>query len=352
MKYIATVLLALMTITLVTCGILLWKRRKEPNDNSRTIQAVFSWISAFFTLTFISRTWTETTTTDGAFFEPEHTFIPIFIQMCFFFYPLEVIRPSISRTKVYALLFSPLLLLVLIGMCTGIEYTPIYSLNDLQAHIGEFNVWFRLLALTVMLFYCFTLLLIPYDWRSSSVSKQHIRIYASGFCLIGLLHFAIQMTHAYWITIAHQVVWMALFVLITYFELNKRLLPQKSSPKFETPNGMVSVPKSLWDRIIVALNEEEKWRDANLNLNTLSEYLNSNRTYVGDAIKQNTGLTFNEYINRRRINYVIEQLKLNPEINISKLFEFVGYTQRSTAVRNFQKITGITPAEFVASIKQ
>ena len=237
-------------------------------------------------------------------------------------------------------------------MCTGIEYTPIYSLNDLQAHIGEFNVWFRLLALTVMLFYCFTLLLIPYDWRSSSVSKQHIRIYASGFCVIGLLHFAIQMTHAYWITIAHQVAWMALFVLITYFELNKRLLPQKSSPKFETPNGMVSVPKSLWDRIIVALNEEEKWRDANLNLNTLSEYLNSNRTYVGDAIKQNTGLTFNEYINRRRINYVIEQLKLNPEINISKLFDFVGYTQRSTAVRNFQKITGITPAEFVASIKQ
>ena len=112
------------------------------------------------------------------------------------------------------------------------------------------------------------------------------------------------------------------------------------------------MPKSLWDRIIVALDEEEKWRDANLNLNTLSEYLNSNRTYVGDAIKQNTGLTFNEYINRRRINYVIEQLKLNPEINISKLFEFVGYTQRSTAVRNFQKITGITPAEFVASIKQ
>ena len=54
MKYIATVLLALMTITLVTCGILLWKRRKEPNDNSRTIQAVFSWISAFFTLTFLA----------------------------------------------------------------------------------------------------------------------------------------------------------------------------------------------------------------------------------------------------------------------------------------------------------
>ena len=158
------------------------------------------------------------------------------------------------------------------------------------------------------------------------------------------------MTHAYWITIAHQVVWMAFFVIITYFELSKRLLPQKTSPIYEVAKVISSASNNLWDRIIFALNEEEKWRDANLNLNTLSEYLNSNRTYVGDAIKQNTGLTFNEYINRRRINYVIEQMKLNPEINISKLFDFVGYTQRSTAVRNFQKITGITPAEFVASI--
>ena len=352
MKYISTIILVLMTIILVICGIRLWKCRKEPNDYSRTIQAIFSWFSAFFSLTFIFRTWTETTTADGAFFEPEHTFIPIFIQMCFFFYPLEIMQPSISRPKAYALLFSPLLLLVLIGMCTGIEYTPIYTYSDIWLHIGKFNVWFRLLALTVMLFYCFALILMPYDWCKSNISKQHIRIYASGFCLIGVLHFAIQMTHAYWIVVTHQVVWMAFFILISHFELNKRSLSKKPSSKSETPKDLVSAPKSLWDRIVVALDEEDKWRDANLNLNTLSDYLNSNRTYIGEAIKQNTGLTFNEYINRRRINYIIEQLEQNPEENISKLFDFVGYTQRTTAVRNFQKITGTTPAEFAASIKQ
>ena len=67
MKYIATILLVFMTVTLVISGILLWKRRKEASDYSRIIWAVFSWISAFFTLTFIMRTWQETTTADGAF---------------------------------------------------------------------------------------------------------------------------------------------------------------------------------------------------------------------------------------------------------------------------------------------
>lgn len=54
MKYIATALLVLMTITFIVCGILLWKRRKEPNDHSRTIQALFCWVSVFFlTLPFV-----------------------------------------------------------------------------------------------------------------------------------------------------------------------------------------------------------------------------------------------------------------------------------------------------------
>lgn len=353
MKYIATALLVLMTITLIVCGILLWKRRKEPNDHSRTIQALICWVSAFFALTFVFRTWTETTTADGAFLEPEHTFVPIFIQMCFFLYPLEVIQPTISRSKVYALLFSPLLLLVLIGMCAGIEYTPIYTYSDLWAHIGEFNVLFRLFSLVVMLFYGFSLLLVPYDWRRSSASKRLIRIYASGFCLIGVLHFAIQITHNYWIVLAHQVVWMAFFLLITYFELRERLLPSESWIMPETNDSApVSEEKGLWDRIITTLDNEEKWREASLNLNTLSDYLKSNRTYVGDAVKQNTGLTFNEYINQRRVNYIVEQLKRNPETSLPKLFAYVGYNQRTTAVRNFQKITGVTPAEFIESIKQ
>lgn len=353
MKYIATALLVLMTITFIVCGILLWKRRKEPNDHSRTIQALFCWVSALFATTFIFRTLAGTTTADGAFLEPEHTFVPIFIQMCFFLYPLEVIQSTISRSKIYALLFSPLLLLVFVGMCAGIEFTPIYTYSDLWTHIGEFNVLFRLFSLVVMLFYGFTLLLVPYDWRRCSASKRLIRIYATGFCLIGCMYFALQITHNYWFALGHQVVWMAFFVLITYFELRERLLPSESWTMPETNDSVpVSEEKGLWDRVITALDNEEKWREASLNLNTLSDYLKSNRTYVGDAVKQNTGLTFNEYINQRRVNYIVEQLKRNPETSLPKLFAYVGYNQRTTAVRNFQKITGVTPAEFIESIKQ
>ena len=185
--------------------------------------------------------------------------------MTFFFYPLEVIHPAISRTKVYTLLFTPLLLLVLIGMCSGIEYTTIYNYNDLWQHIGEFNVWFRLSTLTAMLFYSFSLFLVPYNWRDSSA---------------------------------------------------------------------------------------DKCRSPELSLTSLSEQLESNRTYVGESFKRNTGMTFVEYITNRRIGYVVEALKRDPERNPHELFNYVGYRQRSTAYRNFQKIMDMSPTEFVESLKK
>ena len=351
MKYIATIFLICMTVTLVGCGILLWRRRKETGDYSRTIQALFSWASAFFTLTFIMRTWQETTTVDGAYFEPEHTFVPLLMQMTFFLYPLEVIRPTISRAKVYALLFTPLILLFGVGMCSGMEYTPIHTYTDLWTHLGEFNVWFRLFALLMMLFYCFSLFLVPYDWRRSSADKKFIFRYAGGFCLIGVLHFSIQLSHAYVFVLLHQMAWISVFVSIAYYELKERLLvvpPTIQPVAFSIPE---TSDDELWMQIVQLLEEQGKWCSPDLSLTTLCEELNCNRTYVGEAFRRNTGQTFVEYITHRRIGQVVEVMKSQPDADIHQLFTDVGYRQRSTAWRNFHKVTGLTPTEFVEQLR-
>lgn len=351
MQYFSIVLLVLMTAVFITCGVLLWRRRTETGDYSRTIQALFSWVSAFFTFTSIFRTWAGTAPADGALFEPEHTFVPLLCQTTFFLYPLEVIRFSVGRVKMYALLFVPLLLLVLVGMCAGIRYTPLYTYADLWQHIGEFNVWFRLLTLLIMLLYAFSLLLVPYDWRRSCVNRRFILCYAIGFCLIGVLHFSIQLTHAHWLVLAHQLVWMSFFVAVTHYELNERLLDPKATKESDEVEISSAKADHLWELIMVSLEAGDLWRNPELSLTSLAELLESNRTYIGEAFKRNTGMTFVEYITQRRIDYVVSALKENPEVNVQGLFNYVGYRQRSTAWRNFQKITGLTPTEFVERLK-
>jgi AraC-like DNA-binding protein len=49
---------------------------------------------------------------------------------------------------------------------------------------------------------------------------------------------------------------------------------------------------------------------------------------------------------------VVEELKRNPDANIQELFIDAGYRHRSTAWRQFQKLKGVSPTEFVSSLKQ
>ena len=176
-------------------------------------------------------------------------------------------------------------------------------------------------------------------------------MYSCGFCLIGLLHFSIQMSHAYFLVLAHQIVWISFFLSVTWFELRERLLLPKAAIELEEFCDCDATDNDLWRKITLLLNNNDKWRDPDLSLSSMSELLESNRTYVGEAFKRNARMTFIEYLTKRRIGYVIDALQANHNADIRELLNYVGYRQRSTAWRNFQKITGMTPTEFVDNLK-
>ena len=220
MKLLSTILLLMMSTSLTACGILLWKRRDEVSDHSRTIQAVLSGVSALVSLTFIYRTWAEKLVIDEPYLEPEHIFMPIFLQLAFFLYPLEVVKPTCNQA--YAFLYVPLLLLAIIGICGGITFTAIPSYDDLCLHIGEVNVWLRLLTLAVMLYYSFAFYKVRVDCCKCKADYLFFRNYSVGLCLMGVLYFAVQVTHSYVLMLLLLMVWMAFFFSITYYELKVR----------------------------------------------------------------------------------------------------------------------------------
>ena len=84
-----------------------------------------------------------------------------------------------------------------------------------------------------------------------------------------------------------------------------------------------------------------------INGDKLARLAGTNRNYLQQAVKELgfTGLT--EMIHRRRIDYVCEQLRIDPNASIQDLFYDAGYRSRTTAWRNFSDIVGCTPTEFV-----
>jgi AraC-like DNA-binding protein len=89
------------------------------------------------------------------------------------------------------------------------------------------------------------------------------------------------------------------------------------------------------------------WKDSEINGDKLARLAGTNRNYLQQAAKELgfTGLT--EMIHRRRIDYVCEQLRIDPTASIQDLFYDAGYRSRTTAWRHFSDIVGCTPTEFV-----
>lgn len=202
-----------------------------------------------------------------------------------------------------------------------------------------------------MLAYAFALFLVPYDWQKSSADRIFILKYSLGFCSIGLLLFLEFITHARILIILHQLSMLTFFCWVIRYELKERLpVPEDDTMEVEEQESYDVIDK-LWVKITYLLVEQQGWRNPDLSLQSLSDELSSNRTYIGEAFKKFTGCTFSEYIAKRRIEYVVSELKRNPQRNLQKLFSQAGFRQYSTAYRNFIKIMGVTPSEYLESLK-
>ena len=352
MKLILTIIFGILTLALFVSGLKLWARRMETKDYSRYMMAIFCWFTSAFAFFFIFRTWTGKTISFEPYLDPEHTFTPLLIQMTFFLYPLSVVRFIVNPGRTCALLFAPPLAIFLIGMHTGIEYTTLNTYSDIWQNIAKPDVLFRFFAVIVMLVYAFALFFVPYDWRNSSADRKFIFTYSLGYFSIGLLLFVILMSHLIIFQLLHQLACLILFFWSVWYELKERLpVPAEGEFGVDTNNPYEVIDK-LWVEITRLLVEQQGWRNPDLSLQSLSEELASNRTYIGEAFKKFAGCTFSEYVAKRRIEYVVSELKRNPQWNLQRLFSSAGFRQRSTAYRNFQKIMGVTPTEYLESLNE
>ena len=229
MRYLAILLFAVMAIGLTVCGCLLWQKREATGDRSRTLLALTGWAAAFVGVLYIFRTCAGTLPVSAPLLAPEQVFFPYGWLMLLLLYPLELIQPVGSRSNLYLRMFAPLALMLILGICGGVTYTPLLSVDEVWQHIGRADVAFRLLALAVLPFYGFRLCRVRYRWEETYTDKVFLRLFASALCLMGLLQIAVQLTLSYGLFLLQGVVWMLFFFGITWYELRERLWVRRAN---------------------------------------------------------------------------------------------------------------------------
>lgn len=336
----------------LACSILLWMRRRETGDRSRHVLAGVSFTCVLWSI--------------GKFFEyighpdaniytnilsPEHCFWGLLCMILYFFYPVMIMRPRWFMWRWVLLFMLPWLLLSPPYLCQ-MPFRSLTAANDIVTCLSEFNVWWRLLTVVIIIGYLILLLVLPFNrWRSSA-NSQWVRSYSLAVAVMAVLYFGYQLTLWMPIHLAHQVYVGLFFVYYTYFELEERLMPVKdillTSQESETTNQQIE--NSLWQRIICEVDEKHVWKDPDLNIDILARLVGSNKTYVHRAFAENSQQTYNDYINRCRVDYIAGQLRQRPNQNLESLFFSAGYRSRQTARRNFKELMGVTPSEYAASL--
>lgn len=103
--------------------------------------------------------------------------------------------------------------------------------------------------------------------------------------------------------------------------------------------------KPLIERIEEVVTKRQLYLRHNLKISDVAAELGTNRLYVSTAINEEMGISFSDYINRKRVNYAIHLMSVNPQLTIYEIADLSGFSSDKSFYRNFKNITGKSPKE-------
>lgn len=147
---------------------------------------------------------------------------------------------------------------------SGIKLRQLQTFGDMLAHIGEPNVYWRLILLFgIILPSALLLHVIPYNWMKSRVRLRWIRHYTYTILLISALYAVFMLTRSASVSVEHLFVCLTLAMIVTYEELFARFcLPSDCPTELPVePVKSCSPSEEEENPLVIRLNhllEEEK----------------------------------------------------------------------------------------------
>ena len=334
-----------VTVSLVislTCGIVVCLRRKEVADRSRLYLSLLNFILAFiFALRLISYLVEPTRRPYHDVLAPLLLIGGLATIIFYLTYLIEVIHPGWLNNRRFFMLFFPVIVALLLPLF-GLRYQQLTSFNDLWAHLTDFDVLARLAMIVYIIILSCLPLFIPNNWRKSSVDNRWI--WRANLVLLVIILLFLLQSFSTWPYIHHIHILAICTTLacFTWFEVYERLKP--------IPVAQMEESDTLWAQICQVVDGWEAWRNPNTTVNTISTAVGSNLIYVARCVKEHTGLTVNNYINQKRVDFMSAELKKTPA-NYQEVYFAAGFRSRQTAYRNFIKFKGISPSDFSSAVE-
>lgn len=241
----------------------------------------------------------------------------------------------------------------------------------------DLSVWYQMAGLISMLFYLYLSLRLYFNYRKTSlqtfsfadeVAFKWIKHFAIAFGIILLLRVVFFFTNPEWWNFGSKFWYYLCFsILLMYISIGGYTKTIKANIPFEsgslrepnipeTPveknNQPLEEEPNLreWKSKIEAFFEKEtSYQNPYLTLNDLALSLNTNRNIISKTINQEFNKNFNDFINEKRVIYVIKLMKKgeHDKRNLLAIGLDCGFNSKATFNRAFKKYTGLSPNQFI-----
>ncbi|WP_372753483.1 helix-turn-helix domain-containing protein [Mariniflexile sp.] len=145
--------------------------------------------------------------------------------------------------------------------------------------------------------------------------------------------------------------------IIRYLEISRNNYIKKN-PSKKVVAKKITIPEETENLILSKLKRFEnsqKFLNKDMSLAVLSGQFETNTKYLSEIINKHYNDNFNTFINKLRINYIIEKLKNDSNYmnyKISFLAEESGFSSHSSFATVFKTIVGMSPATFISLLEE
>ena len=141
------------------------------------------------------------------------------------------------------------------------------------------------------------------------------------------------------------------FVGLTQNNYTQKIVQESAKMEAEEPEQEVIPLTPEKEHIMAAeirrlMDEKRLFLQPNLKINDLAHMLNTNRNYIYNAINRGIGLSFAEYVNKKRIEYAVRLIDQNREILLTDVAIKSGFASTSAFYRNFKLYMDCTPSDY------
>lgn len=368
-------LLILVLQGLLLSGILIWSyttRRNVSNLILGLLLLITCYHRTTYTIGFMG--WYDTFRTTKV----NYYLIPLSLAVgpLIYFYIKSFITHNFSFRRKDLIHFIPVMLFIIYRVIVflydrsheGFNETQngVFMQSDIYYSIGIFYI--ALVAAQLLLYLAFSISAY-YKYRSALVQQYSntynlellwLRNFLFAYSFLFIYDVLQTLTDGFLMDLHWTQEWWYHFfsvLVVIYLGVKGYYTDMQSLKKVDLSLAQVSVEKKSQtefdkseelEKLQNLVSSNNLYLDPNLSLTQLSKAVRMSPTQVSDLINRGLGQNFNDYINRYRVEHIVQQLndEKNNHLSILAIALDGGFNSKATFNRVFKRLTGKSPSEY------